>query len=103
MPKLFRQLRPYEEDAGVPFEVLDMAAAYEQIIRNYGVPLYEAFVAVKARIMEIKQHVDAQGLAHKIPCHNDALCENWVLDAYFDRPTTAAEHAWFQVNKLYLD
>lgn len=78
--RVLRQLHTCGEDTGVPFEVFDMADAYEQIIRNHGVPLYEDFDEVKARIMEIKHHVDAQGAAVRVPCHNDALCENWVLD-----------------------
>ena len=67
------------KDTGVPFEVFDMAKGYEKIIFAKSVPMFEDYPEVKATVMRIKQEVDAQGEAGKVPCHNDPLCENWVV------------------------
>ena len=80
--KILHKLHSCAEDTGVPFEIFDMVSTYEQIIQNYGVPFYDDYDAIKAQIMTIKQRVDAQSEISKVPCHNDVLCENWVLDGY---------------------
>lgn len=77
---ILRQLHTCGEDTGVSFEVFDMIATYEKIIRNYNIPLFDDYELIRAQIMSIKHHVDANGTPSKVPCHNDALCENWVLD-----------------------
>lgn len=78
--EIFRTLHTSGADTKVPFEVFDMAASYESIIRKNGVFMYEDYPAVKSSVMAIKCRVDADGEARKVPCHNDPLCENWVLD-----------------------
>ena len=79
MAAIFRKLHTCGVDTGVPFEVFDMAAGYEKIIRDKDVPMYDDYAQVKATVMAIKAQVDAHGIAPKVPCHNDALCENWVV------------------------
>ena len=79
MAAIFRKLHTCGVDTGVPFEVFDMAAGYEKIIRDKNVPMYDDYAQVKATVMAIKAQVDAHGIAPKVPCHNDALCENWVV------------------------
>ena len=79
MAAIFRKLHTCGVDTGVPFEVFDMAAGYEKIIRDKEVPMYDDYAQVKATVMAIKAQVDAHGIAPKVPCHNDALCENWVV------------------------
>lgn len=76
---LLRKLHSCGENTGVPFEVFDMAAGYEKIIFNNNVPMFDDYTDVKATVMAIKQEVDAHGEAPKVPCHNDPLCENWVV------------------------
>ncbi len=66
-------------DTKVPFEVFDMAANYESILHDNGVNLYEDYQKVKAEVMQIKAEVDEIQIIVKVPCHNDPLCENWVL------------------------
>ena len=78
--EVFRKLHTSGADTKVPFEVFDMAASYENIIRKNRVALYEDYPAVKAAVMEIKGYIDAGSAAAKVPCHNDPLCENWVMD-----------------------
>lgn len=77
--QLLHSLHTCGEDTKVPFDVFDMAGAYERIIRDNHVSLYDDYHAVRASIMEIKQEMD-QSPAPVVPCHNDPLCENWVLD-----------------------
>ena len=77
---VFRKLHTSGVDTKVPFEVFDMAASYEKIIRKNQVELYEDYAAVKSAVMEIKNHIDGDGAMQKVPCHNDPLCENWVMD-----------------------
>ena len=126
--ELLRTLHTCGEDTGVPFEVFEMAATYERVIRENHVPLYDDCEAVKARVMAIKEALEAGHERKLVPCHNDPLCENWIvsqgrmyladvsieaaydetqdallLDAYFGRPVTAYEKQSFLANKLYLD
>ena len=79
MAAIFRKLHTCGKDTGVPFEVFDMAASYEKIIADKKVPMYDDYAAVKATVMDIKAQVDANQVTVKVPCHNDALCENWVV------------------------
>ena len=77
--ELLKKLHSCGKNTGVPFEVFDMAAGYEKIIFDNNVPMFNDYNDVKATVMAIKQEVDAQGEAPKVPCHNDPLCENWVV------------------------
>lgn len=76
---IFRTLHDSGEDTGVPFEVFDMAGGYEKIIRDNHVPMFEDYEEVKNTVMRIKAEVDGICRIRKVPCHNDALCENWVM------------------------
>ena len=76
--EIFRTLHSCGENTGVPFEVFDMAANYEKIIFNMNVAMFADYQENKQRVMEIKQEVDRILTISKVPCHNDALCENWV-------------------------
>ncbi len=77
---IFRTLHHCGEDTGVPFEVFDMAALYERIIRDSGVAFYPDYDGVKQTVMSIKAAVDAAGRMPRVPCHNDSLTGNWVID-----------------------
>lgn len=77
--EVFRVLHTSGADTQVPFDVFEMAAGYEKIIRDNSVALFEDYDAVKAQIMKIRNRVGCGNLA-AVPCHNDPLCENWVLD-----------------------
>lgn len=79
MADIFKKLHTCGKDTGVPFEVFDMAASYEKIIYGKNVPMYDDYNDVKATVMDIKAQVDAGANIPKVPCHNDALCENWVV------------------------
>ena len=79
--KLLRTVHGCGEETGVPFEVFDMAAGYEAIIRDLSVPMFPDYPEQKAQVMRIKEEIDRTVCPRKVPCHNDPLCENWVEDA----------------------
>ena len=78
--RIFHTLHTCGEDTGVRFEVFEMVELYERVISSAGVATYPDFDDVKSTIMGIKQEVDADGEAPRVPCHNDSLVDNWVLD-----------------------
>ena len=83
--QLLKTLHGSGVDTGVPFEVFDMAAGYEKIIEENSVPMFGDYAQVKAAVMAVKAQVDSVCDIQNVPCHNDPLCENWVLSADDDR------------------
>ena len=77
---IFHRLHTCGEDTGVRFEVFEMADLYEKIIRDGGVAFYDDYDEVRKQVMDIKAAVDADGAAPRVPCHNDSLVGNWVID-----------------------
>lgn len=78
MAKIFRKLHTCGVNTKVPFEVFDMAEEYEKIICDKKVSMYEDYSEIKEEVMKIKAEIDMTHDITKVPCHNDALCENWV-------------------------
>lgn len=78
---IFRRLHTCGEDTGVRFEVFEMAALYERLIREAHVALYNDYESVKQTVMDVKRSIDEAGVQPNVPCHNDSLMGNWVLDA----------------------
>lgn len=79
MAAILKKMHTCGEDTGVPFEVFDMAMSYEKIIYEKNVCMYSDYDDVKKMVMDIKKQVDSSMQIAKVPCHNDALCENWVI------------------------
>lgn len=77
--EIFCKLHNSNADTGVPFEVFEMAQGYEKIIRKNAVTMYEDYEQIKTKVMKIKEEVDTVCQIRKVPCHNDALCENWIM------------------------
>lgn len=77
---IFRKLHTCGEDTGVRFEVFEMASMYENLIEQSGIHLHDDYQANKKMVMFIKDELDAKGLIQRVPCHNDPLIANWVLD-----------------------
>ena len=77
---IFHRLHTCGVDTGVRFEVFEMAELYEKLIRDGGVAFYDDYEEVKQTVMDIKAEVDKNGIAPKVPCHNDCLVANWVLE-----------------------
>ena len=78
--EIFHKLHTCGVNTGVRFEVFEMADLYEKIINEGGVALYADYDEVKQTVMDIKAEVDKDGEAPRVPCHNDSLIGNWVLD-----------------------
>lgn len=78
----FAKLHHCGVDTGVPFNVFEMAATYERIIMDAGVALYDDYEQVKGKVMAIKTAMDAKFPPTRVPCHNDSLVGNWVLDKH---------------------
>lgn len=76
---IFKKMHSCGVDTKVPFEVFEMAMGYEKIINENNVPMFDDYADIKAQVMKIKAEVDASVEAKKVPCHNDPLCENWVV------------------------
>ena len=77
---IFRKLHTCGVDTGVRFEVFEMVDLYERLIRKENVAVYDDYEDVKDTVYTIKKAVDATGIAPKVPCHNDSLIGNWVID-----------------------
>lgn len=74
--EIFKKLHNSGVDTGVPFDVIEMANSYEEFIVRKGGSFYEDFGEIKKYINNIKESY-MPGVK-KVPCHNDALCENWI-------------------------
>ena len=77
---IFRRLHTSGVDTGVSFEVFSMAETYEKIIAENNVKLYADYDKVKAQVMAIKEKEDDGAIGVMVPCHNDPLPGNWILD-----------------------
>ena len=78
--EVFRKLHTCGIDTGVRFEVFEMAELYEKLIKKYEVAFYSDYLEVKKTVFDIKNEVDGKIHSTKVPCHNDSLVDNWVLD-----------------------
>ncbi|MEE1060561.1 MAG: choline kinase family protein [Ruminococcus sp.] len=76
--EIFRKLHSCGVDTKVPFEVFEIAKGYEKIIADNNVAMFDDYADRKSEVMQIKSEIDSTIEIKKVPCHNDALCENWV-------------------------
>lgn len=75
--KTFRKLHSCGQNTGVDFDPIQMAQTYENVIlRNKG-KLFGDYAKIKAFVNDLNEKYFAT--VEKVPCHNDALCENWML------------------------
>lgn len=77
---IFHRLHTCGIDTGVRFEVFEMADRYEKIIHDGGGALYGDYEAIRKTVMDIKEELDKGIQKQRVPCHNDSLVGNWVLD-----------------------
>lgn len=77
--EIFLKLHTCNINTGVPFEVFDMADEYEKIIYDKHVSMYEDYTDIKEIVNKIKDEIDNTCKIKKVPCHNDPLCENWIV------------------------
>lgn len=74
--EIFNILHTSNVDTAVPFDVIEMSNTYETFILKHGGSLYDDFKEIKDYINNIKNSYMVN--VKKVPCHNDALCENWI-------------------------
>lgn len=77
---IFHKLHTCGIDTGVRFEVFEMASLYERIIRENAVEMYDDYELVKRFVIDVKTENDEKYGCSRVPCHNDSLIGNWVLD-----------------------
>ena len=65
-------------DTGVPFDIFAMAESYEKVISSNKITLYEDYAMIKEDVFEIRESMTDHAIK-LVPCHNDPLCENWVI------------------------
>lgn len=80
--EVFHTLHTCRADTKVPFDVFDMASSYEKIIRDNAVSMFDDYDSVKQQVMVIRTYLAAHAPVPPVPCHNDPLCENWVMDQH---------------------
>lgn len=76
---IFRKLHGSGVNTQIPFEVFEMARGYEKIIAENNVDMYPDYDIIKSKVMSVKKEIDSSCQIKKVPCHNDPLCENWVM------------------------
>ncbi|MBE5956545.1 MAG: hypothetical protein E7253_08835 [Lachnospiraceae bacterium] len=74
---ILNKLHSSDIDTEVSFDVIDMAETYEHFIKENNGFFYDDYQEVKGYINTIK--LEYMPSVEKKPCHNDPLCENWVL------------------------
>lgn len=77
--QIFKTLHTSNVDTKVPFEVFDMAKSYEDFLENNNVAIYDDYSEIREQVKNIKAIVDAENNISLVPCHNDPLCENWII------------------------
>ena len=77
--EIFRKMHSCGVDTKVPFEVFPMAESYEKIVEDKNVPMFDDYTQIRAEVLKIKTEIDNAIEIKKVPCHNDPLCENWVV------------------------
>lgn len=78
--QIFYRLHTCGEDTGVDFDVFKMAMLYERIVHENSVNIFDDYTIIKNTVMNIKDSIDRVNKVDKVPCHNDSLVGNWVLD-----------------------
>ncbi len=74
---ILKKLHSSKVDTGVSFDVIHLADTYERFISQNDGFFYEDYEEVKEYINKIKEEYISS--VDKRPCHNDPLCENWIL------------------------
>ncbi|MCR4600420.1 MAG: phosphotransferase family protein [Clostridia bacterium] len=79
--EIFHRLHYSGVDTGVRFEVFEMARLYEDLIKECEVELFDDYEEIKEQVMRYKSEIDKEIKISKVPCHNDSLVANWVLNS----------------------
>lgn len=77
---IFQKLHNSNVDTKISFKFFEIAEGYEEIILKNNVQMFNDYKDVKNVVMNIKEEVDNVCKVRIVSCHNDPLCENWILD-----------------------
>lgn len=75
--KILKRLHTCEIDTKIPFDIVYMANKYERLIEVNNGSYFEEYEKVKKFINQIADRYLSS--VKRVPCHNDPLCENWIL------------------------
>ena len=76
---IFNRLHNSNVDTLVNFDIFEKAQLYENIILNNSILLYDNYYEIKSIVLSIYNDISKKDF-FKVPCHNDCLVDNWVLD-----------------------
>jgi len=76
---VLRKLHNSAVQMGNQFKLYELMALYERNVLEANVPFYPHFAEVKREVQRVKSAYDALERI-EVPCHIDALYENFVLD-----------------------
>ena len=76
---IFKTLHNSGVDTKIPFEVFEMARQYENIINTHNISQYEDYDEIKNIVKKIKNIVESNENIIPVTCHNDPICENWIV------------------------
>lgn len=75
---ILKKLHTCGKDTGVSFDIFEMAESYEKFLMDNQVSIYEDYLTLKEKVMQLKESLDSIQKISLVPCHNDPLCENWI-------------------------
>lgn len=76
--KIYKKLHNCKKNTGIIFNIENITSNYENIINNSDVDYFDDFFEVKKFVKPfILNQVNSK---NKVPCHNDPVCENWILE-----------------------
>ncbi len=76
LAQVLRQLHESGVDTTVDFDIAELILRYESIVNEAGTDYCEGYAEIRDLVF---QSLANEKDLHKVPCHNDPLCENWVL------------------------
>ena len=76
--EVFNRLHSFNDDTGVIFDVFKMMEEYETIILNKNGEFWPDYQEIKNKITQLQKEIEGMGV-EQVPCHNDPLCENFIL------------------------
>ncbi len=76
--EVFRILHNSQVDTKVKFDVFKMVKEYENIIQKSNGQFWKDYSKIHYHVIRLKNQLDQKGVVLS-PCHNDPLCENFIL------------------------
>lgn len=76
--QIFQKLHNCTKDTNIIFNIVDTINMYEKIIEKSSISFYEDYNEIKNFVYPLAQKQTQ--FKNKVPCHNDPVCENWILE-----------------------